>query len=342
MSGLFRAEEPLEEILGRMGGGIEIRTAVNLPMGSGLGTSSILAAALLRALWEMRGVSLDDHRLSEQVMRLEQIMTTGGGWQDQAGGIFPGAKLLVSGPGLRQRIRVQPVPWTPQRAAEFESRLVVYYTGIRRIARDLLRQVVGRYLARETSAVQVLHSIKTLAMEMSYALQEGEWERLGALLDRHWELNQVLDPNTTNAPIHRLLERVRPYIHGAKLAGAGGGGFLIMLARSPEAASELRRFLQQQPGAEAGVHACCIAPKGLRYRTDPHRRQLASNRPTGFQAQGTGQIPKREGTPAVLSSWNSPKVAFSMTASFCWSIRSRASMAARMFRMFASWSRQRT
>ena len=264
MSGLFRAEEPLEETLGRMGGGIEIRTAVNLPMGSGLGTSSILAAALLRALWEMRGVSLEDHRLSEQVMRLEQIMTTGGGWQDQAGGIFPGAKLLVSGPGLRQRIRVQPVPWTPQRAAEFESRLVFYYTGIRRIARDLLRQVVGRYLARETSAVQVLHSIKTLAMEMSYALQEGEWERLGALLDRHWELNQVLDPNTTNAPIHRLLERVRPYIHGAKLAGAGGGGFLIMLARSPEAASELRSLLRQQPGAGAGVHSCRIAEEGLR------------------------------------------------------------------------------
>jgi fucokinase len=266
MSGLFTPEEPLAEILGRMGGGIEIRTAVNLPMGSGLGTSSILAAAILRALWELRGVSLDDHRLSEQVTRLEQLMTTGGGWQDQAGGIFPGAKLLVSGPGLHQRIRVQPVPWTAERAADFESRLVLYYTGIRRIARNLLRQVVGRYLARETSAVQVLHSIKTLAMEMSYALQEGEWERLGALLDRHWELNQVLDPNTTNAPIHRLLERVRPYIHGAKLAGAGGGGFLILIGRSPEAATDLCRFLRQQSGAEAGVHACRIAAEGLRCR----------------------------------------------------------------------------
>ncbi len=266
MSGLFHPDEPLAETLGGMGGGLEIRTAVDLPMGSGLGTSSILAAAILRALWELRGVSLNDHQLSDQVTRLEQLMTTGGGWQDQAGGIFPGAKLLVSGPGLSQRIRVQPVPWSPERAAEFESRLVLYYTGIRRMARDLLRQVVGRYLARETATVQVLHSIKTLAMEMFYALQEGEWERLGALLDRHWELNQVLDPNTANAPIHRLLERVRPYIHGAKLAGAGGGGFLMMIARCPEAAEELRQSLRKDPGGEAAVCACRIAAEGLRCR----------------------------------------------------------------------------
>jgi fucokinase len=266
MSGLFQPDEPLAETLECMGGGVEIRTAVDLPMGSGLGTSSILAAAILRALWELRGVSLSDHQLSDQVTRLEQLMTTGGGWQDQAGGIFPGAKLLVSGPGLRQRIRLQSVPWSPERAAEFESHLVLYCTGIRRMARDLLRQVVGRYLARETAAVQVLHSIKTLAMEMFYALQEGEWERLGALLDRHWELNQVLDPNTANAPIHRLLERVRPYIHGAKLAGAGGGGFLMMIARGPGAAEELRQLLGKNPDSEGAVCSSRIAAEGLRCR----------------------------------------------------------------------------
>jgi fucokinase len=264
MTGLFSAEEPLAKTLERLGGGIEIETAVNLPMGSGLGTSSILAASVLRALWELTGVTLSPHSLSEQVMRLEQRMTTGGGWQDQTGGIFPGAKLMVSGPGLQQRIRVQPVAWSAERIADFESRLVLYYTGIRRIARDLLRQVVGRYLARETAALQVLHSIKTLAMEMFYALQEGEWARLGALLNRHWELNQVLDPNTSNALIHRLLEQVRPYIHGAKLAGAGGGGFLIMIARSPEAAADLRRFLQRQSMAGAGLYDCRVAVDGLR------------------------------------------------------------------------------
>jgi fucokinase len=198
----------------------------------------------------------------DQVMRLEQLMTTGGGWQDQAGGVYPGAKLVFSGPGLRQRLRVEPLRWSGAREAEFSSRLVLFYTGIRRVAKDLLTEVVGRYLARETAAVQVLHSIKTLALEMSHAMAEGAWAHLGALIDRHWRLNQVLDPNTTNAPINALLEDARPDLAGAKLAGAGGGGFLILLARDPGAAAALRRRLASR--AEGAVYEFEIANEGWR------------------------------------------------------------------------------
>ena len=247
-----------------MGGGIEIKTAVDLPMGSGLGTSSILAATTLRALAEMMGVEMDNQSLSDHVMRLEQLMTTGGGWQDQAGGIFPGAKLVASGPGLHQRLRVQPVPWTDEREAEFERLTLLFYTGIRRVARDLLQQVVGSYLGRETACVQVLHSIKTLAMEMSYAMREGDWDYLGNLLDRHWELNRVLDPNTTNAPINLLLEAVRPFTRGVKLAGAGGGGFLILLARSDKV-QDLRQFLSERArNAGGAIYDWHVAREGLR------------------------------------------------------------------------------
>jgi fucokinase len=264
MTGLFCERASLAEILARLGGGIEITTAVDLPMGSGLGTSSILAATMLSALGEMMGAGTDPQALSDHVMRLEQLMTTGGGWQDQAGGIFPGAKLVASGPGLQQRLRVQPVPWTGEREAEFEKLTVLFYTGIRRVARDLLQQVVGSYLARETACVQVLHSIKTLALEMSYAMQEGDWDHLGELLDRHWELNKVLDPNTTNAPINALLDSLRPFTRGIKLAGAGGGGFLILLARDDKI-GELRQFLQDRARIAGGaIYDWRIAREGLR------------------------------------------------------------------------------
>jgi len=262
---IIQPGESLGAALARCGGGLEISTSVNLPMGSGLGTSSILGATVLRALAEMLGVALNNHSLSDQVMRLEQRMTTGGGWQDQAGGIFPGAKLILSGPGLRQRLRVEPVGWSAERQKEFSQRLVLYYTGIRRIAKDLLAQVVGSYLAREVATVQVLHSIKTLAAEMAYAMREGEWAYLGRLLDRHWQLNQVLDPNTTNAPINAVLEEVRPWVAGAKLAGAGGGGFLLLLAHDPDAAAALRAFLARPRAALPGaLYAFQIATDGLR------------------------------------------------------------------------------
>ncbi|MGB7762600.1 MAG: L-fucokinase [Bryobacteraceae bacterium] len=250
MLGFVRSGEPMD--------GLEIRTEVSLPVGSGLGTSSILAATALKALLSMRGEEVTVQELSDLVLALEQFMTTGGGWQDQAGGIYPGAKLTMTGPGPRQRLRVEPVPCP----AGFAERFVFYYTGIRRIAKDLLGQVVGRYLAREVKTVQVLHSIKTLAMEMAYAMKESDWDYLGSLLDRHWQLNQILDPHTTNAPINALLERVRPYVSGAKLAGAGGGGFLMLLARTPDHAADLRRLLESLPGPGA-LYEWAVAPLGL-------------------------------------------------------------------------------
>jgi galactokinase/mevalonate kinase-like predicted kinase len=268
---------PLEETLANLGGGLEIRCQVKLPIGSGLGTSSILAATVIRALAVMSGRALSDHALSEAVMQLEQRMTTGGGWQDQAGGIFPGAKLLITGPGLRQRIRVQPVAWSDEREMEFCQHLVLYNTGIQRMAKNLLRQVVARYLARETAAIQVLHSIKTLAVEMSYTMAEGDWKHLGELLDRHWQLNQVLDPNTANAPINAILDRARPYIHGAKLAGAGGGGFLMLLARDPEAVAALRIALAQETPERGAFVPYSIAREGLRTRIGGEAAKLAES-----------------------------------------------------------------
>lgn len=263
MAGLLEPGKMLSVALKKLGGGLEIRTQVRLPMGSGLGASSILAATVLQALAAMLGRQLPDITLSDQVLRLEQLMTTGGGWQDQAGAIFPGIKLVSTGPGARQRLRVQPLACPSQRLAEFSARCVLYDTGIQRIAKDLLAQIVGRYLARETHAVQVLHSIKTLASEMAYAISEGEWAYLGELFDRHWRLNQVLDEHTTNAPINALLAEVRPFIAGAKLAGAGGGGFLVMICRTPADAEKLRRHLAARPGP-GRLYQWALADEGIR------------------------------------------------------------------------------
>jgi fucokinase len=114
----------------------------------------------------------------------------------------------------------------------------------------------------------VLHSIKTLASEMAYAMCEGEWDYLGSLLDRHWNLNQVLDPHTVNAPIAAMLRLMRPRLAGAKLAGAGGGGFLMLLAKSPEHAAELRVQLAGASSDFPGeLYEFAIARDGLRVET---------------------------------------------------------------------------
>jgi fucokinase len=135
--------------------------------------------------------------------------------------------------------------------------MLLYYTGIQRLAKDRLQQVVGRYLARETAVIQVLHHVKSIAFEMSYAIRAGDWDYLGALMDRHWELNQILDPYTTNSLINALLRDLRPHLAGAKLAGAGGGGFLILVSKSQRDTLAMRTKLADQDGQLWGINRFC-------------------------------------------------------------------------------------
>ena len=86
----------LAKQLQRLGGGLHLRTQTNIPRGSGLGTSSIMAGAVLACLGHLIGIELAQARLFDEVLCLEQMMTTGGGWQDQVGGLVGGIKLITT------------------------------------------------------------------------------------------------------------------------------------------------------------------------------------------------------------------------------------------------------
>ena len=125
----------LETVLKRLGGGIWMDTeVVGVPKGSGLGTSSILAAACVKALFEFLSVSYDEDKLYSTVLCMEQIMSTGGGWQDQVGGVTDGIKFTTSKPGLKQEIVVQHVLPDKSTMKELNDRFCIIYTGQRRLA----------------------------------------------------------------------------------------------------------------------------------------------------------------------------------------------------------------
>src|SRR5207247_5841723 len=90
----------LPQRLRRLGGGLRLTTAAQVPKGSGLGTSSILGAALLAALNRAFGREPSLEELCLEVLRLEQLMGTGGGWQDQVGGMWGGVKFARSAPAI--------------------------------------------------------------------------------------------------------------------------------------------------------------------------------------------------------------------------------------------------
>jgi galactokinase/mevalonate kinase-like predicted kinase len=79
------------------------------------------------------------------------------------------------------------------------------------------------------------------------AMSGKDLPEFGRGIDVAWELNKRLDPNSTNDEVEALLERVRPHIHGAKLLGAGGGGFLLMVCKTPADAGAVHRMLEADP-----------------------------------------------------------------------------------------------
>jgi fucokinase len=121
--------------------GLNIKTWANVPRGSGLGTSSILAAAVVKGLFQLMEDDESDDNVARAVLVVEQIMGTGGGWQDQIGGLYPGIKCTQSFPG--QPLRLQVVPLLASHLIqELEQRLLVVFTGQVRLAHQVLLKVV--------------------------------------------------------------------------------------------------------------------------------------------------------------------------------------------------------
>lgn len=109
--------------------GLQIKTWANVPRGSGLGTSSILAAAVVKGLLQIIDGDESTENVARLVLVLEQLMGTGGGWQDQIGGLYPGIKCTSSFPGIPLRLQVIPLLASPQLISELQQRLLVVFTG---------------------------------------------------------------------------------------------------------------------------------------------------------------------------------------------------------------------
>lgn len=222
----------LHEILTRLGGGFRMQTEVTgVPKGSGLGTSSILAAACVKAIFGFLGIAHEQGDLYSHVLAMEQIMSTGGGWQDQVGGLSNGIKYCTTRPGAEQIIQVQPVQLPAEAMQELQERFALIYTGQRRLARNLLRDVVGRYIGNEPDSLYALNEIQKVAVLMRFELERGNIDGFAQLLSQHWELSQKIDAGSTNTLIDQIFGAVEDLIDGRMISGAGGGGFLQVVLK---------------------------------------------------------------------------------------------------------------
>jgi len=131
-----------EQLLEKLNGSLELVTWTGLPHGSGLGTSSILISCVLKIVWYLMGIEVSDETLSYGVLIVEQLMTTNGGWQDQIGGVYGGFKLTRTKNSLPLEISVKQINLNKDFIDLINDRLVLVYTGITRLAKDLLLNVL--------------------------------------------------------------------------------------------------------------------------------------------------------------------------------------------------------
>jgi galactokinase/mevalonate kinase-like predicted kinase len=238
----------LSEEMRRIGCGLEITLLCSVPQGSGLGTSSILAGTILSALHRFFGLVREQDRLFREVLQMEQMLTTGGGWQDQIGGLVGGVKYIETQPGLKPRPLIYQLdPYLfedPQASACF----TLFYTGMTRLAKNILQEVVDRVNGMEPAYLFTLSGLKALAHEARQAISLRSIPQLADILNRSWRSNQRVHPSTTNEDIEALLDDLDGLYSGMKLLGAGGGGYALFISESPDQAARLRQRLTEKHG----------------------------------------------------------------------------------------------
>ena len=150
----------------------------------------------------------------------------------------------------RGLIQTPDVKWLPDflfTKPEYKESMLLYYTGITRVAKNILTDIVeGMFLNRNSTSV-ILQEMKRHAEDTFEVIQRGKFDDFGKKIARSWYQNNVIDSGTNNDEIQKIINLIDDYCLGYKLPGAGGGGFLYIVAKEPEAAVKIRQKLTENP-----------------------------------------------------------------------------------------------
>eukprot|EP00934_Nitzschia_sp_Nitz4_P005817 Nitzschia sp. Nitz4//NODE_464_length_17123_cov_69.824057//13594//16854//NITZ4_additional_000066-RA//-1//CDS//3329531924//5807//frame0 len=255
--------------------GLEIVTTSLLPHGSGMGSSSILATCILKSVASCIGREVNDQYLLHGVLMVEQLLTTGGGWQDQALAMVGGVKTVVSKGGtIPMEIEVQHLPMSNDALTSFNQRLMLVYTGKTRLAKNLLQDVLRRWARRTSQIMKTTSENVKLATSIRQSIQHQQWKECGGQLVEYLHIKcRMVGEESITMPAPclffvRALEE-QCLIDGACLCGAGGGGFMIVLLADGIQGNKVREALHHLIPACQGlssftIHDCHICQEGMR------------------------------------------------------------------------------
>lgn len=208
-------------------GGIEIVSAADVPANVGLGTSSSFTVGLLHALHAYKGENVSARTLAQEAVTIErEILAEPGGLQDQYAAAYGG--LISIDITMQGAVTVTPLEIDSKSVAELESRLLLFYTNLKRSAAEIQAQHAKAIANGDASVTEALHRIKEIGLQTKRALEAQDLDQFGTLLDDHWKCKKRVGTNISNPSIDRWYNMaIDAGAVGGKLIGAGGGGFLM-------------------------------------------------------------------------------------------------------------------
>mgnify|MGYP001216148652 CR=1 FL=1 len=222
--------------------GLTIILHNDAPPGSGLGSSSALAVAMVGAFAAFLKLRLDSYQIAQKAFDIERVeVGIIGGKQDQYASAFGGFNFIEfqEGFSLVNQLRI-PL----EVMSELEYRLVFAYVGGKRVYSDIIQQQVSNFREKNQTAVEAMDTIKELAYQMKNALLVGNLAKFAELLNEGWESKKKMAEGITNPSIDCTYEAARAAgALGGKITGAGGGGFMFFLCdpfRTHDVQSALR------------------------------------------------------------------------------------------------------
>jgi len=245
----FGRQEPLS---------ISIATHSDAPPGSGLGSSSTMVVALVRAFCEYLALPLGDHDIAHLAYEIERIdLGFAGGKQDQYAAAFGGLNFMEF---YGDRVTVNPLRIKQNHRAELESSLVLFYTGVSRDSANIINQQVQNVISGNENSLQAMHDLKAEALRMKEALLKGNFDAVATAMQMSWEAKKKMANRISNQKINEIYETaLKEGARAGKVSGAGGGGYMMFIV-DPVKRSRVIRCLQKFSGS---VSTCKFVEQGV-------------------------------------------------------------------------------